>query len=488
MRRLKTIQPNGLYEIIMNNGETRFKCVGIKRANRFDSDAIVFCFNTQKQININPKNDDVLIYKYTPIESKSVSDIDISDYDIVKIKGHKVPYQCYSTYAGTRLIPMNNSRYTIPFASFGDMKRFVAKLDGSVISYDKYKEYLSKKSKLRKYVLGLMSDKQIFYTTFKNVRIQNYPKLSLEKGQLKLSCRSEYRKYEKIPRYYRNSYYVYLEPNGILLFHEKKKLEYYKKPASFSKDNYVGIEIECYTKTTREELKNVLAMHKLGGVCEVASDGSLHATSGYQSHEVRVLTTESTYKEVINKVCNAIKQCEGIVNDCCGLHVHLDMRNKNPVRAYWNLYDSRDILYMTIPEKRKTNTFCSFEGISSSFKKQSRNSKHYDAISLESLNRHKTIEVRCHEGTVDADAMSNWIDLLLNIVNKPKQYFTDCESIDDFRAKLPESIDYINSRLEVNNIGNNSIDDVRNLLDESNDAFYEQNLVYSQAASSDCPF
>jgi len=219
-------------------------------------------------------------------------------------------------------------------------------------------------------------------------------------------------------------------------------------------DKYVGIEMEVISKMDFHTLSGEIAMAGLEGHVNVTSDGSISRSSAYPNpHELRILTKEKEFPRIIKKVCKILKG-KTSVNKSCGLHVHLDMRNRNPDMAYANLFASQALLYAMCPKTRLTNSYCK---PANSYHKMTANSQsgdRYYGINAAAFGRHKTIEVRIHSGTVNAFKIINWVKLLIQIADKPVESvetvsvwknYKEAKNLVGLRGMLEK---YVSSRIE----------------------------------------
>jgi len=90
--------------------------------------------------------------------------------------------------------------------------------------------------------------------------------------------------------------------------------------------------------------------------------------------------------------------------------------------VYNNLVACQDLFMDMTPPSRRNSEFCKRVG-SKLFPKQFTGERHerYKTINAASFYRHKTIEVRTHEGTVDPDEIIKWVSLLIKIANYKKK-------------------------------------------------------------------
>lgn len=135
-------------------------------------------------------------------------------------------------------------------------------------------------------------------------------------------------------------------------------------------------------------------------------------------HELRVIATQKQINAVIKKVSNVlINNCDAKVNSSCGLHVHLDMRNRDVEKSFHNLVMTQPLLYSMVPKSRRTGTYSQPTKLTP-FKSATKD--RYLGINPNSYREHKTIEVRLHSGTVCSTKINNWINLLVSIVDHDK--------------------------------------------------------------------
>lgn len=245
---------------------------------------------------------------------------------------------------------------------------------------------------------------------------------------------------------------------GALILKRTGDSMFADKPSPTATDHYVGIEIECYTKCNRKTLalSMVCLDENIHKYVTIKDDGSLRPPSGYNSQEICIQAKESEVKSILNTVCKALQKNGGMVNNACGLHVHMDMRNRNRDDAYWNLLTAQDILYSMQPKSREDGTYSKKRATRSETMPEPRRdasgSDRYYGVNYHSFAKHKTIEVRLHAGTVDFNKIANWVDLLVKVVNTPKRIrqkpkdiksFTKAFSIGDDLAK------YVSDRISL---------------------------------------
>lgn len=234
----------------------------------------------------------------------------------------------------------------------------------------------------------------------------------------------------------------------------KDVLELEKVPTS--KHKYLGIEIEFVTPFEYEKVMDLLVASDLSNYCHLGSDGSIEeviytgnkvrremfdnigSLVGHElvdeelcgeGFELRVLCTEVELVSVMKRVGTVLKQCKAQVNESCGLHVHLDMRNRDFVKSAKHLLLKQNEMFNMVPTHRKYNSYCAFNDLTpSGVKKRLRLNKTVNtaglgrsAVNICAYNVHKTIEIRLHEGTTNWVEIVNWSKYLIAVCDKKKQ-------------------------------------------------------------------
>lgn len=261
---------------------------------------------------------------------------------------------------------------------------------------------------------------------------------------------------------------VHLHSNTFLNQYNRKYIKsLFESKSPRTNDRYIGIELECFSPFTRENV--AYSMYKAGlknNVC-IKTDGSIKPPGQEIGMEINILAKESDYEEVITKVCNVLSENKARVNQSCGLHVHFDMRSREleTIKTIFsNLVSAQPILYAMNPESRRNNHYCQKNKV----KSFSSSGDRYKGINGAAYSKYETIEVRIHSGSINKVKVTNWVKLLLSIVNTKKKvlrtpkrlstfiknYKVDSELAvyianriekfnDDSKAKVVETNDYI---------------------------------------------
>lgn len=196
-----------------------------------------------------------------------------------------------------------------------------------------------------------------------------------------------------------------------------------KKPSSSQSSNYIGIELELVAKVNRERLNKLLCENFLAGYVYVKDDSSIQREQNDDhAHEVTVLCREVDVKDIVTRLCKVLnsKEVESYVNDSCGLHVHIDARNRKVEHMFNNLVRCLPMLKGMIPKNRVESShadrFCKLNK-THIFKEAQDRGDRYQAINADAFRNHKTIEVRMHSGTTNAAKIVNWVNILCTAVN-----------------------------------------------------------------------
>lgn len=170
----------------------------------------------------------------------------------------------------------------------------------------------------------------------------------------------------------------------------------------FKEDRYIGIEIECFVPyNTFDKFTQQIYMHGLEGKLQIGDDGSIDEEPDTTGMELRLLTTEESYKHDLKALANCLREVQADVNRTCGVHVHLDTQHMSAKDIVAKLVPFKSLFQSIIPPHRKDNEYCRFN--------ESYNS-HHNWLSYNSIG---TVEVRCHEGTINMKAIERFINLLL---------------------------------------------------------------------------
>lgn len=221
-----------------------------------------------------------------------------------------------------------------------------------------------------------------------------------------------------------------------------------------SRYKHIGVELEVISKSDLLTLENAFIKANLSKYINIGVDGSIRIEGEYRyNHEIRCLVPQFRFKDIIKRVCKVLKETECISNQSCGLHVHLDMRPKTGRKVkqvYTKLVDKLPELTKYVAPHRvgsdaynplnRLNNFdwaikgkpviierikrtpvrrvAMFKNGIPVMEKYEIRSGHEgrSAINPHAYAKHKTIEVRLKEGTVDSKDITKWVNKLVSIV------------------------------------------------------------------------
>jgi hypothetical protein len=167
--------------------------------------------------------------------------------------------------------------------------------------------------------------------------------------------------------------------------------------------NYIGVEIECLINPDlTNKFVTYLVLYNLHDKVVIGDDGSIE--DGYndlEGYEIKLLTTEKTYKQDLFSLSECLRLVEATVNKSCGLHIHLDCYNISSSSIITNLSKFKLFFKSLVPKSRQDNEYTQFKD---------HYRTHYNWINKTDFG---TVEVRCHEGTVNMKAVERFINLLL---------------------------------------------------------------------------
>jgi hypothetical protein len=188
--------------------------------------------------------------------------------------------------------------------------------------------------------------------------------------------------------------------------------------------NHVGIELELVSKLSINEIRFLFATNGLQNNITVKSDASIVTTKAHMhAVEIAIIAAENEFKQVINKVIDLIKDFSKI-NKSCGLHVHLDARNRNIKHLYKSLYESQNLLYSICDRERVNNNYCKMTNFYEEYGGYSYGGDRYQGINRGAFSKFKTLEVRIMNGSLNKTLLNNYIHLLIKIASKT-QFYTD---------------------------------------------------------------
>lgn len=214
---------------------------------------------------------------------------------------------------------------------------------------------------------------------------------------------------------------VFAEPNQILKLQKERIMQViYTEKRPRVPAEHVGIEIECLSKLPSNKLGDALRDAGLARFIHLKDDGSLRTQGEYGfTHELALCVPVVKVAEVVRETCKVLRQSCAI-NQSCGLHVHLDMREYQSRydagfnRVFANLVSCNGVFQRMLPASRRSNVFCA-RNRDKKFSNAVRTTTRYWMVNPHAYEAHKTLEVRCHSGTINPDKIIHWVNFLLAI-------------------------------------------------------------------------
>jgi hypothetical protein len=232
-----------------------------------------------------------------------------------------------------------------------------------------------------------------------------------------------------------------------------ESLNEYKKPSD-PNATYVGVEVEFIYSGNDKDLRQLLIKNRLHKNVRVEGDGSLRAchNSGYSTAELQIIAKTTELESVMSRLEIVLNNplIDGYANRSCGTHVHLDMRNRDYRSCFRNLVRVQDILRGAQPIGRLKNTHCK-PNKSDDFGSEN---NRYLVVNPNSYEKHTTIEIRIHEGTVDVKGIVNWAMFLdsiasCNVEIPVNKFRTARELVAATNILIPaDSLSYVDSRID----------------------------------------
>lgn len=284
-------------------------------------------------------------------------------------------------------------------------------------------------------IVNLLTKEEVIIDKLSNCKSTlNAMKNSIENMSNVKDIRSE--------RLKRNSNTNQIEKYGFLWSENEtdmmKKLKVYldslspsspKKPLASS--NYIGIEIEMGSNINRESVFNVLREFNIHKNIEIKDDGSIRC--GRYQVELACIFHEKKLNNIL-KLCNVINSApiSAEVDGSCGLHVHIDMRNRDRILVKNRFLNMENILFNMMPIERRRNRYC----VRSNTLTDNERYRWFNVLAYE---RHRTYEIRLHNGTTRGEDILNWTKLMIAIADTPQPNETNVStyiSFDDMLQKV----------------------------------------------------
>lgn len=230
----------------------------------------------------------------------------------------------------------------------------------------------------------------------------------------------------------------------------------HKKPTT--NDNYVGIEIEMLAPKSIELMQKEFIKARLHRYVNIGTDGSIRSDiSGMTAMELRVCLPENLLGSHLKQITEVLRKNDCYANRSCGMHVHIDMRNRDPELCYRNFFKVQDIMLQAQPQARRTNHYCQPNKEATKkladFSAKGDDTVRRRAINTDSYykNDMKTIEIRIHEGATKFKDIYNWVSFLTSTASLTSDLPKVVKNINDLKEMNYLNdlvINHLNERIE----------------------------------------
>ncbi|NPV52245.1 MAG: amidoligase family protein [Firmicutes bacterium] len=197
----------------------------------------------------------------------------------------------------------------------------------------------------------------------------------------------------------------------------------------------IQVRVEGYNHSTREHWK-------------IVSDGSIQGPDSFELVSPPLSGEEGLNQ--IRTVCRVLDEVGAKVNKSCGFHVHHSAADLTPkaLQALIGLYTRfQGALDEIVAKSRRgnNNTYCRALSNELYYRALRRDDlqgivccqdSRYYKLNLQAYLRHGTIEIRHHQGTVNADKIINWIRLTQAIVEAAVRLNHSKLSLDNHTGRL----------------------------------------------------
>lgn len=197
---------------------------------------------------------------------------------------------------------------------------------------------------------------------------------------------------------------------------KQEGLKQFKAPST--DDKHVGVELEFSCPTPEDVLAYRLIESGLDThVCAGRDGGAFQGEYGY---EWRVLLKQTEMELKLKAIAKLISESGGKFHPESGFHVHLDMRHRDPAKAFNNLVRVQKILYGVADPIRSDvggpGHWCRPQ--EKTFLGEAAKGKHTGINPLLTGTKN-SIEVRIRESCVDGNDIYNWVRFLCTVVDSP---------------------------------------------------------------------
>jgi hypothetical protein len=237
-----------------------------------------------------------------------------------------------------------------------------------------------------------------------------------------------------------------------------------KNPPMENLGRWRSIEFELIFKSKKdcEDFALLARQNGMAKLVTIKVDGSLRVEKENEQANEVVLSYRAGDEKIVQDFCQLLRG-RAYVNKTCGTHVHFDFRHVGIEEA--NLYGKRlercvPALRLLLPNARRNSEYCKEDINNYANAAGGGGHDRYAFINMFSYAKYKTIEIRGHSGTINADKILNWIKLCeiimateLNFTGNP-DHRNKVSKIEDLIVQYADQLDagmvqYIKNRYET---------------------------------------
>jgi Putative amidoligase enzyme len=205
-----------------------------------------------------------------------------------------------------------------------------------------------------------------------------------------------------------------------LVFYSQEKMNQFENFIIKKKyDKYVSMQIDHSIRPNKDGYGS-----KCGHCFECLHYGGRFCLDKNKLIHIPKEVVVSYYKgkeQIVRDICKFLHK-KAYVNKSCGTHVHFDMRHVDENEAL--LYGAKigccvKALKFILPTWRRNNQYCD-KTINSFNEGNGDGHNRYAFVNMMAYKKYKTIEVRGHSGTLNAEKILNWIKICETIMYSKK--------------------------------------------------------------------
>lgn len=182
-------------------------------------------------------------------------------------------------------------------------------------------------------------------------------------------------------------------------------------------------------------------------------DGSIDTDGDHNMLPIEItLLVKKNDLSDLKKTCDLLNSLSAVVNASCGLHVHLDARDKTKgqVERIGKRFE-KTLRYLgeMVPVSRRKNRYCKMvvSGITGD---------RYSAVNLTAFQKHNTIEVRLHSATTSFEKIAYWLRIVSAVAetsnSQPirgwKSFFELIKADDTMKNYIKERVEKFKGSIE----------------------------------------